>query len=161
MLLTDIFPTWLIINTAWKNLLTVFSLGVRLAVFALTHRPDCGWSSRTGPAQLWGTWSTPWRCWWRPRRKDPLRYNRDIHTYMRTFDLNVRLLERLSSTSCCFQQPLHALVMCLNVFSFDFILILLGVFVSCVNAFVGPGQRRIPLTIWGRQWSISALIWSD
>lgn len=96
-----------------------------MAVFALTHRPDSGCSSRTGPAQPWGTWSTPWRCWWRPRRKDPLRNNGDVHAYMRTFDLNGRLLERLS----CFQQPLHALVKCLNVFPFDFILFLLGVFV--------------------------------
>lgn len=52
---------------------------------------------------------------------------------MRTFDLNGRLLERLS----CFQQPLHALVKCLNVFPFDFILFLLGVFVStCLWALV-------------------------
>lgn len=38
----------------------------------LTHRPDCGSSSHTDPAQLWGTWWTPWTCSSPPRRKAPL-----------------------------------------------------------------------------------------
>lgn len=54
-----------------------------------TRRPDCGFPSHRDPARLWGTSSTPWKCWSPPRRRDSLQTSSKMSSLFPTISIRL------------------------------------------------------------------------